>query len=227
MLLSFMAPAALLCYEPPIKSRLGDASVNKSLVVAAAAIALVSADAVGAPMNFSNSYTFIKAVKERDGNKVTELVAGPNSNILVNTREPATGNTALHLVAQERDLEWLRFLVSKGARADEENRQGETPLTISARLGWVEGVQFLLGQRASVNAANSKGETPLILAVQRRDLPMVRLLLSRGADPKRSDNVAGYSALDYAKQDPRAAAIRKMLEAPPAKESAEVAGPKL
>jgi uncharacterized protein len=41
----------------------------------------------------------------------------------------------------------------------------------------------------------------------------VRLLLSRRADPKRTDNVAGMSALDYARQDPRAAAVLKLLEA--------------
>jgi ankyrin repeat protein len=65
------------------------------------------------------------------------------------------------------------------------------------------------------------------MAVQRRDVPMVRLLLSKGADPKRSDNVAGYSALDYAKQDKRATAVLKLLEAPPAKPERPVAGPKL
>jgi ankyrin repeat protein len=43
---------------------------------------------------------------------------------------------------------------------------------------------------------------------------MVRLLMSRGADPKRTDSVAGYSALDYAKRDGRAVAIVKLLEAP-------------
>ena len=42
---------------------------------------------------------------------------------------------------------------------------------------------------------------------------MVRLLLARRADPKRTDNVAGMSALDYAKQDPRAGAVLKLLEA--------------
>jgi hypothetical protein len=71
------------------------------------------------------------------------------------------------------------------------------------------------------------GETPLIMAVQRRDVPMVRLLLSKGADPKRTDNVAGYSALDYAKQDKRSTAVLKLLEAPPAKPERPVAGPKL
>jgi hypothetical protein len=42
---------------------------------------------------------------------------------------------------------------------------------------------------------------------------MVRLLLSAGADPKRSDSAAGYSALDYARQDARSAPIARLLEA--------------
>jgi hypothetical protein len=43
-------------------------------------------------------------------------------------------------------------------------------------------------------------------------MPMVRLLLSHGADPKRTDHAAGYSALDYARQDNRAAPILRLLE---------------
>jgi uncharacterized protein len=55
---------------------------------------------------------------------------------------------------------------------------------------------------------------------------MVRLLLGKGANPKRTDRVAGYSALDYAKQDGRAGAILKLLEAKPETPKA-IAGPKL
>ena len=77
----------------------------------------------------------------------------------------------------------------------------------------LEGAEQLLARRASADLANGRGETPLVLATQRRDLAMVRLLLARRADPKRKDNVAGMSALDYAKQDPRAGAVLKLLEA--------------
>ncbi len=66
-----------------------------------------------------------------------------------------------------------------------------------------------------------------MLAVQKRDIALVRLLLAKGADPKRTDSVSGYSALDYAKRDGRAAAIVKLLEAPAAKPARPVAGPKL
>ena len=173
--------------------------------------------------SFSDSYNFIKAVKERDGAKVTDLVSTPGS-VVINARDRGNGEGALHILVRGRDLNWLAFLLGKGARPDLQSNRGDTPLTLAAQIGWLEGAEALLARRASVDLANSRGETALILATQRRDLPMVRMLLSRRADPKRTDNVAGMSALDYARQDPRAATVLKLLEAKaaPAK---PVAGP--
>ena len=179
----------------------------------------------GAQLNFSNSYTFIKAVKDRDGDKVTSLLESP-SNFVINTKESGSGNGALHFVTRDRDLTWLSFLLGKGAKADLQNDEGDTALLLASQIGWVEGADLLLRRGAKVDLTNGRGETPLILAVRNRDVPMVRLLLARGADPKHTDSVAGSSALDYAKQDGRAAAIVKMLEEPAAKPK-EVVGPSL
>lgn len=178
--------------------------------------------------NFSDGYTFIKGVKDRDGNKVTELLGKPQAGIIINSKSADTGEGGLHIVTRGRDLNWLSFLLYKGAKPGIQDNQGNTPLGIAAQIGWVEGAQLLLGAGAKVDQTNSRGETPLILAVQARNSEMVRLLLSRGADPKRQDTIAGYSALDYAKQDERAAAILKLLEAQqtPAKPK-EAAGPVL
>jgi ankyrin repeat protein len=62
-------------------------------------------------------------------------------------------------------------------------------------------------------------------AVRNTDANMVRLLMSKGANPKRTDSSTGKSAIDHAKQNVRAAAILKLLEASPAKPAREVAGP--
>ena len=70
----------------------------------------------------------------------------------------------------------------------------------------------MLARRANPNLGNRSGETPLIVAVQRRDVQMVRLLLSQRANPNRTDNLTGNSAIDYARQDPRAVAILRELE---------------
>jgi ankyrin repeat protein len=221
-----MALAALLCYGAPIKRfKWWGRQVAARLRLLVAAIALAAGTAPTAAQNFSNSYTFIKAVKERDGAKVTSVLVEPGSTA-ASAKEPGTGNTGLHLVAKDRDLSWLSFLLGKGLKVDARNGEGLSALSIAAQLGWVEGAELLVRRGAAVDLPNNRGETPLILAVQKRDLAMVRLLLARGANPRRADSVAGYSALDYAKQDGRAAAILKLLEAPPAK-AAKMQGPTL
>jgi uncharacterized protein len=191
-------------------------------VVASMALVLAAAPASG-QNNFSDSYNFFKAVREKDAAKVTELVSEPGSTVL-NMRDRGSGEGALHMVVRARDLSWLAFLLGKGARPDIQSNRGDTPLTLAAQIGWLEGVEQLLARRANVDQANGRGETALILATQRRDLPLVRLLLARRADPKRTDNVAGMSALDYARQDPRAVAVLRLLEAKAAP-ARPVAGP--
>ena len=190
---------------------------------AAAALGLLAVPATAQRM--SDSYTFLKAVRERDGNKVQELLGSPGAATTVNVRDQGSGEGALHIVVRERDFTWLSFLLARGAKPDVQDKQGNTPLGLAAQLGWAEGAEELISRRATVDLANSRGETPLILAVHHRDVALVRLLLAKGASAKRTDSVAGYSALDYAKRDPRAAALVKMLEAPPTPPRA-VAGPK-
>jgi uncharacterized protein len=176
-----------------------------------------------AAQSYSDGYTFLKAVKERDGAKVQSLVSTPGS-IVINTKDQSAGEGALHYIVRDRDIVWLNFLLSRGARPDVQNRQGVTPLSLAAQLGWTDGAELLIGRRASVDLANSRGETPLIFAVHKRDIAMVRLLLAAGADPKRTDSSAGYSAIDYARQDVRSAPILRLLEAPRT-QSPPVAGP--
>ena len=185
-------------------------------LAASMALALAAVPTLAAAqgnMTYSDSYSFLKAVKERDGAKVNELVGGATGAIVINSRDRTNGEGALHYTVRARDVIWLAFLLGKGARPDIQSNRGDTPLTLAAQIGWLEGAEQLRARRASVDLANGRGETPLILATQRRDVAMVRLLLARRANPKRTDNVAGMSALDYATQDPRAGAVLKLLEA--------------
>jgi ankyrin repeat protein len=198
--------------------------VSKGFMAAFCAAALLVAAPVLA-QSHSDGYTFLKAVKDRDGATVSSLIATPGT-IVINTRDRSNGEGALHLLVRQRDLTWLAFLLGKKAKPDLQNNQGETPLNLAAQIGWIDGAEVLLSQRATVNLGNNRGETPLIRAVQMRDIAMVRLLLSKGADPKRPDAVAGYSAIDYARQDSRAAPILKLLEAAAAPRK-PAAGPKL
>lgn len=175
---------------------------------------------------FSDSYNFLKAVRERDGAKATDLISKPGS-VIIDTRDQTTGETALHIVTRARDINWMRFLLARQAKADGRDRDGNTPLMIAAQIGFVEGAQLLLGRGGAVDTSNSAGETPLIRAVQNRDGPMVQLLMQNGANPNKVDSSAGLSARDYASRDRRSAAVLKIIdETKSTKKAATVAGPK-
>ena len=184
-------------------------------LIVAAVVALVAVPSI-AQIGFSESYTFLKAVRERDGAKVESITSNPSSTA-VNAREQSSGEGALHILVRGRDLNWLRFLLANRARPDLASNDGTTPLMLAAQIGWRDGAEQLLARGANVNLGNSRGETALIYAVQRYDLPMVRLLLTVGANPNQTDNVSGNSAVDYARQGgARATSILRALETPAA-----------
>lgn len=165
------------------------------------AAAVASALAISAPAHaqFSDSYKFLDAVKKQDGQVVTDYLNEPGTTI-VNTRDITSGDSALHIVTQRRDVAWIRFLVAKGADPNIQNTKGVTPLALAVGLGFIEGAEALLDAGARVDDASQTGETPLISAVHRRDVALVRALLKAGANPDRADN-SGRSARDYAALD--------------------------
>ena len=186
--------------------------------------ALLLAAALPAAAQFSDSYTFLKAVRDADAAKATELANRPGSTV-ANTRDPGTGETGLHIATRRRDPPWMGFMITHGADLNARDAQGETPLLAAARIGYTDGADLLLRLGASVDAASPRGETPLIVAVQTRNLGMARLLVAGGANPRIADHVAGRSALDYAQADPRAGPIVQVLQSARAAPPKRIVGP--
>jgi ankyrin repeat protein len=174
----------------------------------AVGIAAASSAAV-AQLSTPSSYAFIDAVKSRDGDKATQLVA--DHPTVINTRDDA-GNTPLLIAISRNDSTWTGFLLNKGADPNLSGVGGDTPLIAAARIGFQDAAEWLIGLGAKVDGPNKMGETPLIVAVQQRNTRLVRLLLEHGANPDRSDSAAGYSARDYAKRDPRARDILTLIQ---------------
>ena len=154
---------------------------------------------------FSDSYNFLKAVKDRDGSETTKILGKPGN--IVNTHDSSSGETVLHILAHDRDLTWMGFMLAKGAKPDERDNRGDTPLGIATQLNWTEGVELLLKYGASIDLANSNGETPLIIATHNDDVALVRLLLEMGANPDKTDHISGTSARTYARQNTRDPAL--------------------
>jgi ankyrin repeat protein len=164
------------------------------LVISALAGAMLLASP--AQGQYSQQYQFLQAVKEKDGEKIVELLSSPGST-LINSRDLSTGESGLHIAVARRDLLWVRFLIQQKANPNIRDNKGVTPLVLASQLGFVEGVQALIDAGAQVDIANATGETPLIAAVH---IAIMRVLLKAGADPDRTDN-SGRSAREYASLD--------------------------
>ena len=179
-------------------------------ILSAVGLALVAVPA-SAQLDSDKGIQFISAVKDRDGDKTTQLL-NENAKGLVNTRD-GSGNTALIIAVARSDETYTGFLLNKGADPNMGGKGGDTPLIVASRVGFAQGVEWLLSMGAKVNGTNKMGETPLIAAVVQRQTPIVRLLLSAGADPDKTDAAAGYSARQYAQRDTRARDILQLIEA--------------
>ena len=196
----------------------------KSGVSRAMLCGLLLACAAPAMAQFSDSYNFLKAVRDSDGDEAQKYLAKPGAPVL-NTRDPATGETALHISVRQHNDNWVGFLLNKGANTEIKDNQGNTALHVAALVGDETALSYLITMKARVNATNSSGETPLILAVHARAIDAVHALLDAGADPRIQDTIAGKSALDYAKQDPRLSAILKAMEESKAPPKKTISGP--
>ncbi|WP_420606672.1 ankyrin repeat domain-containing protein [Novosphingopyxis sp.] len=186
--------------------------VIAALFASSFAVLPAPGDVASAQQSVSPGYTFLKAVEDRDGDKVTTALQVPGTNI-VNARRADDGRTAMHLVVERRDSQWIKFLLANHADPNIGDRNGDTPLMLATQLGYLDGMDTLLTYGGKVDETNRAGETPLIRAVQLRDPETVRLLLKYGADPDIADHVSGRSARDYARQDGRAREILNLLEA--------------
>lgn len=164
-----------------------------------------------AQAQFSAGFKFLEAVRKKDGAAVEQTLSEPGTTI-VNTRDVTSGQTALHIVTQRRDLTWMNFMLAKGANVNARDGRGVTPLQLASNLGFIEGIELLVENRARVDDPNDAGETPLMSAVHRRDTGMMRILLKAGADPDRKDN-SGRSARDYAMLDGRSGPLVSEIEA--------------
>lgn len=160
----------------------------------------MAALALASPLSaqlYSDGYTFLKAVDDKDVTVVNEMLDEPGTTV-VNSRDLTSGETGLHLVVERRDLTWISFLAQNGANPNVRDKKGVTPLVLASQLGFVEGVEALIKVGAQVDVANDAGETPLMLAVHSRNTALMRILLEAGANADRYDN-SGRSARDYAR----------------------------
>jgi ankyrin repeat protein len=185
--------------------------IDRKLKLALFAAALgISAPAVHAQqVTGFDRLRFVEAVESEDGGKLRELFDKYGKTIL--NAEDSKGDTPLTVSIRKRH-DWAYFFLREGANPNLPGANGDTPLIVAARVGFVGAAEQLLARKAEIDAENRRGETALIVAVQARQLPIVKLLLEKGADPDKTDNFQGRSARDYAKQNTRDRELLALIE---------------
>jgi hypothetical protein len=184
------------------------------------ALGLLATPALGQSMYATDADAFVKAVRERDGDKAISLLR--DRGTVLNARD-TKGETGLIAAISLREPNWTGYLLKEGADPNLPARNGDTPLITAARVGFDDAVQWLIDVGAKVDAANKMGETALIVAVQQRRIPIIKELLAKNADPDRTDAAQGYSARDYAKRDSRGGDMLRLIEAKKPKPAAAAA----
>jgi ankyrin repeat protein len=115
---------------------------------------------------------------------VTALLA---RNAAVNARDK-DGSTPLHLAARDRNgYAAVAVLLAKGGDPNARRLDGTTPLIVASNND-LKVVELLLLKGANVNLAKFDGWTALHEAAKRDNEPMVRFLMSHGANPKATHN---------------------------------------
>lgn len=143
---------------------------------------------------------FFKAVQEGDAATVARLLAAGHD---ANAVDPY-GLSALNYAANSGSVTSLKALLASGAKVNYADPWGMTSLHAALKEGHDEAATLLIEAGADVNARTKSGYfpgfSPLHAAVYfaKAGLPVVRLLLERGADRSAKD-ARGRTALDMAR----------------------------
>jgi len=106
----------------------------------------------------------------------------------------AAGESALMMAALRGEYDWCVRLIARGAPI---NKPGWSPLHYAAAGPDAKIVGMLLERGAVVDAESPDRTTPLMMAARYGKEDSVKLLLARGANPKRT-NDRNMTAADFA-----------------------------
>eukprot|EP00756_Hemistasia_phaeocysticola_P057848 Hpha_TRINITY_DN34457_c0_g1::TRINITY_DN34457_c0_g1_i1::g.96049::m.96049 len=106
------------------------------------------------------------------------------------------GEPALHIAAEEGQLEVVRRLVKLGATVDLADNEGRTALHAAARNNRMAVAAYLISNGAEVDRADGNGRTALHLAAMQGLRAQCTYLIAKGADIHLCD-ADGLSAVDH------------------------------
>jgi ankyrin repeat protein len=147
------------------------------------------------------------AVMQRDSARLQALLRSHGD---VNAPQP-DGSTALHWAAYEGDAHLAALLLAAGARPNAVTDTRMTPLLLACEAGKPDLVEELLRGGADPNQSLGGGETPLMMAARTGSVPVLKLLLARGATIDSREVERGTTALMWAADNGNPQAVLFLL----------------
>jgi ankyrin repeat protein len=121
---------------------------------------------------------------DRTENEIAEALIAKKADV---NAANEFGVTPLTVAARQSNARLVKMLLDAGAKVDSANPDGETALMMAISGGDLSIVQMLVDAGANVNTIEKfHSQTPVMYAAasNRNAAPMVKLLLSKGADVK-------------------------------------------
>ncbi|KAH7133771.1 ankyrin repeat-containing domain protein [Dactylonectria macrodidyma] len=109
------------------------------------------------------------------------VVPRPNPTFSNNRNEPL-----IHTAARGNDVATLQLLTQAGSELTERDLEGRTALHAAYEENQMEAILWLLERGVDVNAVDRQGRTTLSMAVNNKCPVGVKLMLSHGANPLRT-----------------------------------------
>jgi ankyrin repeat protein len=225
---AFGATALMWCANDPEKVRLlvgKSANVKAKSNRGSTALSIAAADdgasevvrlllERGADASVSDEYHSTPLIAAALANDLSTVRLLLQAGAEVNAKDIA-GTTPLMNAAAEGNAEMVRMLLARGAEVNAVSAKGPganvkngpialgyfTPLLAAAAYGGLDTITVLLEHGAKVNAQDVRGMTPLMLSIatDHPDARVVKLLVTKGADPKIKDG-NGETGIDWAKK---------------------------
>ncbi|KAF0697598.1 Aste57867_11726 [Aphanomyces stellatus] len=137
--------------------------------------------------------TWLKAVSDGEAKVVKRMLE--TSRTIINYQN-GLGCTALHLAAENEDVQIVSILVDHSAATNITDKMGWTPLNLACSKGHLEIVNILLAHGANIHLANQFGATPHHSAASSGCFEIVlRLVANEGASLIDACNFLGESPL--------------------------------
>uniref|UniRef100_A0A5S6QGH4 ANK_REP_REGION domain-containing protein n=1 Tax=Trichuris muris TaxID=70415 RepID=A0A5S6QGH4_TRIMR len=116
--------------------------------------------------------------RDKEG-KIPFLIACEHGNVAVckellirckeeqlNSVDPTTGNTPLHIACLQRNVDILRLLVEQSPNGNAKNLEGQTPLHIAASTGEEQLLRLLYKLKPDPNTGDKNDKTPVHIAAE-------------------------------------------------------------